>query len=127
LPFNFANGLGYVSGGTVVDAVTWATVATLSVPNEAITTPLPDATLGKAFAFVSPPLPAGCTLQSFDLISHAPIASVRLPTVVTGSGVTNCGYAGTLVRWGSNGIALNAFNPGSPSYIIVISGAFVGP
>ncbi len=120
-PFSFANGLGYEPGGAIVNATSWATVANLSVPNGTLATPLPDTALGKVFAFVSG-ASSGCTIQSFDLTSRAAIANMRLPTL--DNTVQTCGYPDDPipVRWGANGIALS-----TSSYIIAISGKFVGP
>jgi hypothetical protein len=119
-PFNFANGLGYVSGGTVVDATTWATIATLSAPNVTLDTVFPDTSTGKAFAIATNSSTNECTLQTFNLTSNAPIANLHVPS--------NGSYCGAdIVRWGSNGLALNAGYSGATGYILLISGPFVGP
>lgn len=109
--FNFANGLGYAPGGNIVDPTkSWSVVATLSAPNTTLSIVFPDATTGKAFAFATNP--GGCAIQSFNLTTDAPIASLNLP----------CGGGANLVRWGTDGLALSTSN-----YVITISGQFVGP
>ena len=122
-PFNFAGDVGYADGGLVINPSNWATVATLSLPNVTIGTPLPDTTLGKLFAFASPtgsPNNLAPQIQSFDLTSYAPIASVRLPNL-------NYGNNPPLVRWGTNGLATLGSSSSGNTYVVVVSGGFVGP
>jgi hypothetical protein len=121
-PFSFANGLGYVAGGTIVNAATWATVATMSAPNLTVGTIFPDTSTGKSFAFATNSNTNECTIESFNLTTNTPIANLHLPSAGNGS---NCIYP--IVRWGANGLAVNQGYAGSTGYVLVISGAFVAP
>jgi hypothetical protein len=143
----FADGLGYAPGGQIFNPAGWTVVRTLSVPQSP--SPLgvvaPDTTLGVAFAFASSNLfinsSASCSIQSFNLGTGTPIASVRLPNISDPYN-GDCLYYGvqfynnngapnsvnSLVRFGTNGIALSTDpNHVMPGYIIVITGAFVAP
>lgn len=119
LPFGFAfaNGLGYGRTGTVVDPNTWSTVATLSLPAagtiEAI--PLPDATLNRLFLIEQ--TSGGCLLQSYTLSTHAPLASLALPTDASGKCLDG-GFG--LVSFGASGLAIN-----TGTAIMLITGVFV--
>jgi hypothetical protein len=125
----FANGFIYENAGVILDAATWAQVGSFTTnQNEEITYVLPDTTTDQAFAGVTN-LNGGCSIQSFDLTTQAAIASVRLPVLnVPGSFCISTGSRGAdLVRWGTNGLAYIPGTSGSVGYVIVITGAFVGP
>jgi hypothetical protein len=121
--YNYANGLGYGPGGTVVDTTTnWNAVGTLTAPNASIPwPPLPDTILGRVFAIGTTTSLTSCVLLSFNLTTLAPIASLHLPADSGGSCLAGIGKSST-VRWGTNGLALLASD-----YLIVISGTFVAP
>ena len=114
--FSPATGFVYGNDGRVVDPATGIVlgsyaVGTLSTTNLMI----PDSGLGKAF-FLTQTQNAGITtvtLQSFDLITFAPLNSMTIPNL---KGTVQC-----LVRWGANGLAFNT-NQGQ---IVVLGGSFV--
>ncbi|HEV7799174.1 MAG TPA: Calx-beta domain-containing protein [Pyrinomonadaceae bacterium] len=95
----FSNGLLYSGSGRIADPEARTLVGTLQGsgnPN-AITV---DAANSRAFYLFS--TGSNIVLTAFDTNTFVPLGSVVLPGV--------SGYAGSLVRWGTNGLAFNTVN-----------------
>jgi hypothetical protein len=104
-------GLVYIDGGFIVDP----TNGTLAQQLQSVYQVLPDSAHGKIFAYAFSSSTDGFAIQSFDINTFAPIASVPVPLYVD-NGVR-------LIRWGTSGLALTT----DFGYVILVSGAFVGP
>ncbi len=115
---HFAQSLLYLDGGTIVDPSTFSVTGNFLAPLANLLV-VPDAAAGRAF-FVNTDAATdtftGAQLESFDLTTHAPIATVPLP------------YANPLsrrlIRWGTNGLGFVDIFHGN---IVVVSGSFVAP
>jgi sugar lactone lactonase YvrE len=114
--FSPATGFVYGNDGRVVDPATGIVLGSYAVGTPSTTNlMIPDSGLGKAF-FLTQTQNAGnttVTLQSFNLITFAPLNSMTIPNL---KGTVQC-----LVRWGTNGLAFNT-NQGQ---IVVLGGSFV--
>jgi len=115
---HFAQNLLYLDGGAIVDPATLSVTGTFTAPLANLLV-APDATAGRAF-FVNTAAATstftGVQLESFDLATQAPIATVPLP------------YANPLsyrlIRWGTSGLGFVDIYHGN---IVVVSGSFVAP
>jgi hypothetical protein len=116
--FSFTGGIGYGDAGGILKESDWTIVGNFPLADSKTTlfSVLPDSQTGRAFALATNFVGA-CNLQSFDLTTTAAIATVPLPMVSS----NNCQYF-SLVRWGTNGLAVL-----TPTDVVVISGKFVAP
>lgn len=112
----------YADNGPVLNPSTGHSVGTFSTSGVMV----PDGSIGKAFFM--PPLygsnAALGTITSYDINHFTPINSILFPNVT--------GATGRLIRWGTNGLAFNAYNinySGSSTTrtgkVYILSGSFV--
>jgi len=119
--FDKTTGYVYADNGPVLDPSTGKAVGTFSTSGIMI----PDGSIGKAF-FASQLYgsnPIG-TITSYDVNHFTPIDSLVFPNVT--------GSTGRLIRWGTNGLAFNAYTTnytGSTTTktgkVYILSGSFV--
>jgi hypothetical protein len=115
---HFAQNLLYLDGGAVVDPASLMVTGSFAAPlsNLLMT---PDVSLSRAFfvnTAASSSTFSGAQLESYDLTTHASIATLPLP---------NGNLTSTrLVRWGTAGLA---FVDVGHSDIVTVSGSFVSP
>jgi hypothetical protein len=100
--------------GLVFDPLTYAPAGSFALgPTNSFASTTLDADIGRAFFYVDG------SIKSFDLSSHAPIASqVLFPTDQSSSGAQ-------MIRWGSDGLAL--VNNHAGVGLLIINGPFVKP
>ena len=121
--FQFNGGLIYGNNLSVIDPSSGATVGSLIADTSNINQVVLalDASLNRAYVFYDDyrnPSPLW-TLETFNLQSRASLAMARIDSVSLGlNGLT--GTTGRLVRWGTNGLAINA-NEG----LVLINGSIV--
>jgi hypothetical protein len=114
------------SPGIVRDPTNWSQVGTLTVPNGTVGQVLLNASGTRLYAYVGFDT-NGCSLYSFDAVTRAPIASVRLPTVNPIEDDGSCRYGGRLVRYGADGLALPSQSINQDTALVLIDGPFVTP
>lgn len=122
---DYLNGLLYSGDGSVIDPSTGAVVAQFLDHNSVLGGPIGavDATVGRAYFFYQEELtPAPLwTFATYDLQKQTVIAKTRVSGCSLGVGGVN-GEVGRLVRWGSDGLAVNC-----QEGLEIISGVFVSP
>ncbi len=110
----------YSDNGMIVDPATGQIVGSFDASGVMV----PDGVLGTAFIVGKTSLDTAnsYTVESFDMQTLAPIATLQIQNVV--------GMPARVIRWGTNGLAFTTFtylgapNPGQAVYLI--SGSFVG-
>lgn len=115
---HFAQGLLYLDGGAIVDPASLTVAGSFAAPKSNLLM-TPDVPLNRTFFLntaASSNTFSGVQLESYDLTTQAPIATVPL---------ANANLTSTrLVRWGTAGLA---FVDLTNHDIITVSGSFVSP
>jgi hypothetical protein len=115
---HYAQNLLYVDSGAIVVPASLQVIGSFAAPQSNLFM-VPDTTLNRAF-IVNTATPSssfsGAQIESYDLTTQAPIATVPLPY---GTPLSR-----RLVRWGADGLAfVDLFN----DQIVVVNGPFVTP
>ncbi len=107
--FDRGTGLIYSDNGQVIDPLTGTTTGQFAGPNESpVFGMVPDSTINRAFFMVN-------SITSYNLTDLSMIDSIS----VTGNG--GGGLPNRIIRWGSNGLAINSSEGG----VFVMGGSFV--
>jgi trimeric autotransporter adhesin len=117
--YDATTGYVYDDDGDVVNPSDGTLVGTFAASGLMV----PDGALGVAFFLGKVPEAGILTMESFDINTFAPIASLNIPNVL--------GVPTNLIRWGSNGLAFStSFFTGNEEAplagnVVLISGSFV--